>query len=81
MKGSQMSEFINKGGLKFISSTLVSDYDIIPLTWKERLLSWPWRPWVGSKSVHKQKFYKMGDTVICSPQSFREIQGNGCLNE
>ncbi len=19
----------------------------IPMTWKERLLSWPWRPWVG----------------------------------
>lgn len=26
-----------------------SAFDPIPRTWKERYLSWPWRPWVKTK--------------------------------
>lgn len=60
--------------MKIIIDKHVSDYDQIKRTWKERLFSRPWRPWVSKKSVHNPKIYRAGDTIICSPKTEANIR-------
>jgi hypothetical protein len=38
--------------LKFMNTTIIGDAnvsDIRSLSWRERLFSWPWRPWISYK--------------------------------
>lgn len=42
-------------GLWLMADINVSDIE--NLTWKERLLSWPWKPWVRYKKVQTAYFY------------------------
>jgi hypothetical protein len=63
--------------LNFIASAHVDDYDRISRTWKERLWSWPWRPWVSYRLLHNPKFYQLANgTIICSHRSLAEIRGS-----
>lgn len=43
-------------GLPVITNLYLTDTkeEIVNLTWKERLLSWPWKPHVKTKLVSKQ---------------------------
>jgi len=29
----------------------ITESEIVPRTWRERLFSWPWRPWVKTKLI------------------------------
>jgi hypothetical protein len=62
--------------MKIIIDKHISDYDSVKRTWKERLFSLPWRPWVKMKSVHAPKVYKTGDTIICSPKTEANIRAS-----
>lgn len=61
------------GGFKVIESVYVSDYENIMRTWRERLFTLPWRPWVKTRRVYAPSVYKMGDTLICSPATANKL--------
>jgi len=65
-------------GLKFIESMHCVKYRSEPRTWKERLFSWPWRPWIKDKSVPypSPDLYQNGDTFIGHPATIRKIKEN-----
>lgn len=50
-------------------------------TWGERLLSWPWRPWVSTKWVPTFKpssdVFRAGDTLVMHPDTWCRVQA--CL--
>ena len=50
----------------------------IHLNWKQRLMSWPWRPWVHTKVMYTEvpsdKVIVLGDTLICHPSMARMIR-------
>lgn len=53
----------------------LSDFEQVRLSWKERLFSLPWRPWVRFKAIYKPKIYDLGDgRFLCSPQSARSLR-------
>ncbi len=37
-------------GIQIITDPYVSDYDQVRRTWRERLFSWPWQPFVKFKT-------------------------------
>ncbi|MBI5307694.1 MAG: hypothetical protein HZB37_05010 [Planctomycetes bacterium] len=41
--------------------------DVIKRSWRERLFSWPWRPWVGSASVNTPSMVRIGTDIYCHP--------------
>ncbi len=48
-------------------------------SWRERLWSWPWRPWRATKTIVPQvpskSFYLIGnDTVLCHPAQVAELR-------
>ena len=46
-----------------------------PRTWKERLWSWPWKPWISVRTVPSNKIVQYGDhTLIMHPQTFIEAK-------
>lgn len=42
-------------------------------TWKERLFSWPWRPWVAETITYKPEMWKVGDAIICHPAIYAAL--------
>lgn len=64
-------------GIQIIEDAYINDYDHVRLTWRERLFSKPWRPWVKFKSVYNPKYYKVGAArIICSPQSAAQLRSH-----
>lgn len=47
------------------------------LTWRERLLSWPWRPWeslrISSVQVPDPKVYQMGNVIVGHPETIAAL--------
>jgi hypothetical protein len=63
---------------RLLVSPYVPDHVWHPLTWKERLFSWPWRPWVRSRWEKCIQAYVIdapnGQTVlVVSPHGYWEI--------
>lgn len=50
---------------------LIDEEDVVELSWKERLLSWPWTPWkskyVVKMTVADPKVYKYGNIFVAHP--------------
>lgn len=58
--------------MKIIQDKMVSDYESVKRTWRERLFSWPWKPWKKFNSVYNPKVYSLKDgTLVMSPASYR----------
>lgn len=60
-------------------STLVDRIEHrVALTWSQRLLSWPWRPWIKTRSwittVPSTQMLKVGDVVHMHPEAARELR-------
>lgn len=49
--------FIN--GVKFYESTHCVEDQEITRSWKERLFSWPWRPWRKTKTIQVPAIYSV----------------------
>ena len=75
-----------------VSSHLVVPGDIIqvPRTWRERLLTLPWRPWVGTKPQQTFKpdpsFYVISDgTIVMHPEVYArfltEVNKSGAFKD
>lgn len=47
-------------------------------TWKERLFSWPWRPWKATKTVYYPEtipaMYRIGDRIVAHPAKIVELK-------
>jgi hypothetical protein len=47
-------------------------------SWRERLLSWPWRPWVAAKEISVEvpdlHFYTFGNVVVCHPAVAQQVR-------
>lgn len=57
----------------------VSEERVVRRTWKERLLSWPWKPWVAEKTIFIQvpdeHVYQIGRyTFVCHPAIAKQIR-------
>jgi len=53
----------------------VSDTKIVQLTLRQRLLSWPWRPFTKTKLVYSPIAYLMSNgTVVVSPTTKKYIE-------
>lgn len=62
-------------GLRIVESLHAVTREQVPRSRRERWLSWPWRPWVKTKTVEKPAMYQMLDRVIAHPvlaQKLRE---------
>lgn len=63
------------GGMKVIIDNHVRDYDLVKRTWKERLFTWPWKPFKKYNSVFNPKYYKFGnENILCSPQGYEILK-------
>lgn len=38
------------------------DFAVVKRSWKERLFSWPWRPWVSTKQIPNPLFGEDGES-------------------
>lgn len=52
---------------------------VVNLTWRQRLFSWPWRPWESTKVVVQyvpdQRVYAKDDsTIVCHPVIAQKIK-------
>jgi hypothetical protein len=47
-------------------------------SWRERLLSWPWRPWVATKEISvevpDERYYTFGNVVVCHPAVAQQLR-------
>jgi len=47
--------------------------DLKPRTWKERLFTWPWTPWV--KTKYSPRAYILNDgTIVVSPRTKKLLE-------
>ena len=60
--------------MKIIPDKWISDLDWAKRPWKERLFTWPWRPWKRQKLVTIPKAYILGDTAYVSYATFLKIE-------
>ena len=47
-------------------------------TWRDRLLTLPWRPWVRtrmvSREVPRMDYFMLGDFVVCHPAAVEQLR-------
>lgn len=61
-------------GVTLIPSAYVEDFNIIKRTWKERLFSLPWKPFMKTKTIPEKKMYKAFDNCyFCSYNTYNEL--------
>jgi hypothetical protein len=67
-------------GLRIVESEwlTVTRSTLVTLTWRERLLSWPWRPWVPRRVVTtvvpSPHVYQFGDTLAMHPETLKRLR-------
>jgi len=64
------------GGIQLIQDKNLLEYETVNRTWKERLFTFPWRPFVKVKTISKPSrvIYKLGNyAIMCHPIMAQEI--------
>jgi len=61
-------------GLQIYESPNSYEVQIIKRSWRERLWSWPWRPWVVTKVFHKPVMYRIGNKIVAHPSLMSQIR-------
>lgn len=50
----------------------------VPRTWRERLFTWPWRPWRTTRTyvpqVPSSQAYRVGDTLYLHPETWAALR-------
>jgi hypothetical protein len=58
----------------------VTEQRLARRSWRERLLSWPWRPWVATEQVSVEVpdlwYYTIGNVAVCHPAVARRVREN-----
>jgi hypothetical protein len=56
----------------------VTEQRLARRSWRERLLSWPWRPWQATKHVSvevpDERLYTFGNVVVCHPATAQKLR-------
>ena len=66
-------------GIQIIPDRHISDYRIVRRTWKERLFSRPWQPFVKAKTVHSPQIYAITgeagnlQAYVCSFETYSKL--------
>ena len=66
-------------GIRLVSSPLMikQHNEVVKRSWKERLLSLPWKPWFKTKMVihydPDPNLYRMGNSIIGHPKTLMKI--------
>lgn len=65
-------------GMRVVSSPYAVEWDSYPVrrTWRERLFSWPWRPWAAMRNriVSRPGCFRMGNTLYMHPELVAELR-------
>jgi hypothetical protein len=68
-------------GIQIIEDVNMVDSHSRLKTWRERLFSWPWRPWVKyvvwqtpSKKFYLMKMDEINEKLICHPAMIEELR-------
>jgi len=48
--------------------------DMQKRSWRERLFSWPWKPWVKSYPVNTPSMVRVGNEIYCHPELLPALQ-------
>jgi len=69
-------------GMKVIQSSLLMDRTVEPRSWRERLLSWPWRPLVRTKVVSRpsKKAIITDGVIFVHPVLYRQLERLGAFS-
>ncbi len=68
------------GGFAGLNIRVVPNVLTKRLTWRERLLAWPWRPWQSTRMVPNPacppdgEFYVHGGTAHCSQRTYDALK-------
>jgi hypothetical protein len=71
--------WINLCGYRLVESPFctVSEERLVKRSWKERLFTWPWRPWKSTKvvevSVPDPNYYIVDDQVVGHPVTIAKL--------
>lgn len=62
----------------YADTNLVETYEVvIPRTWRERLLSWPWTPWKRTRVIIRERpkmvAYQVGNNLYMHPDLIERI--------
>lgn len=60
--------------MKLCPNAGVHDSKKYMLSWLDRLLSWPWRPWKTHVTIIEPKFETVGSLVYCSLETFKKVK-------
>jgi len=66
-------------GVVIVESEWMTVSETVGRSWKERLCSWPWRPWRKTKVVQapSDKVYRMNtNTLVCHPVVAEQIRNH-----
>lgn len=62
-------------GLRIVVDPYMSDFTLAKRTWKERLLSIPWRPWVKYRGINFPKAYFLSNgSIAVSPETMYTLE-------
>ena len=64
------------GGLRVQENPYLPRFEWVGRTWHERLLSWPWRPWVKIKKVPVMDAYMVGNVIHVTPEAMAALRRN-----
>jgi hypothetical protein len=64
-------------GLKLTQSHYLATTRTVNRTWRERLFSWPWRPWLATRieRIPDPSLYQLGgDTLVGHPATIERLR-------
>jgi len=74
-----IKEQVKRHNLKVIADMHVSDDVYQKRTWKERLFTRPWTPFVKDKVIYSPKAYLFGNTILVSYQTYSILSNEGIV--
>lgn len=76
-------EAMNFSGIEILTSPYLTEPEsrVVARTWRERLGSWPWRPWVREKTIVVQvpskQVYMLNGKAVMHPEQLRTLAALG----
>lgn len=65
--------------MRVIQNQFIGDWDYCPRTWKERLFTRPWKPFMRFRKVYSPKAFKLHNgTLLVSPESYAKLVREKC---
>ena len=68
-------------GVPVYPSAFVSDVSRVRRTWKQRLFTWPWRPWRAYRAEETPMAYYVSGEVHVSCKTYSRLQSESFMKE